>query len=148
LRVLIADDDPEIQRMLSTAMWGLGYEPVSAADAMQTVMVARNSNPDVILLDVNMPGGTGLMALERLKALTATRRIPVIAITGSAEEGLAEKVKGMGAQAFFPKPLDIVALMNMLVEIAAPSSKRSKVKGPAAPRIEIVRAPEEKAEES
>lgn len=144
MRVLIADDDPEIQRMLSTAMWGLGYEPVSAADAMQAVMHARNSHPDVILLDINMPGGSGLMALERLKSLTATRRIPVIAISGSAQEGLPDKVKQMGALAYFPKPLDIVALMNALVEIASPSSR--KAKAAPKPRIEVVGTPETKAE--
>jgi len=142
VRVLIADDDAEVQRVLSTAMWGLGFEPLSAADAMQTVMHARNSRPDVILLDMNMPGGTGMMALKRLKMLNATRRIPVIVISGSAEENLAEKVRELGAHAFFPKPVDIVALMNTLVDLATPRSAKTKT---SKPRLEIVQA-QKKAE--
>lgn len=142
MRVLIADDDPEIQRVLSTAMWGLGFEPLNAADAMQTVMYARNSRPDVILLDLNMPGGTGMMALRRLKTLNATRKIPVIVISGSAEENLAEKVKELGGHAFFPKPLDIVALMNTLVDLATPRNAKTKA---SKPRLEVVRT-QKKAE--
>jgi len=135
MKVLIADDDAEIQRVLSTAMWSLGFEPIAAADAMQAVMHARHSPPDVILLDVNMPGGSGLTVLKRLKTLPATRRIPVIVMTGSAEAGLPEQVKALGAHAFLPKPLDVVALMNLLVDLASPKGKKPKAK----PRVEVIR---------
>jgi len=133
MKILIADDDAEIQRVLSTAMWSLGFEPMAAADAMQAVMQARHASPNVVLLDVNMPGGSGLMVLKRLKTLNATRRIPVIVITGSEEEGLERKVKEMGAHSFLRKPLDIVTLMNLLVDLASPKGK-AKCK----PRIEVL----------
>lgn len=136
MKVLIADDDAEIQRVLSTAMWSLGFEPIAAADAMQAVMHARHSSPDVVLLDVNMPGGCGLLALKRLKTLNATRRIPVIVITGSEEEGLEQKVKELGAHAFLRKPLDVVALMNLLVDLSAPPGRKAKPAGK--PRIEVL----------
>jgi CheY-like chemotaxis protein len=134
VKVLIADDDAEIQRVLSTAMWSLGFDPIAAADAMQAVMHARHSSPDVVLLDVNMPGGSGIMVLKRLKTLNVTRRIPVIVITGSEEEGLEQKVKELGAHAFLRKPLDIVALMNVLVDLATPKGAKAKAK----PRFEVL----------
>lgn len=114
-------------------MWSLGFEPLAAADAMQAVMHARHSSPDVILLDINMPGGSGLMVLRRLKSLTATRRIPVIVITGAEGTDLPEKVRALGAHAFLRKPLEMVDLMNLLVDLASPKGK-AKVK----PRIEII----------
>jgi DNA-binding response OmpR family regulator len=120
MRVLIADDDQGIQGMLSTAMWALGFEPLLASDAMQAIMYARNSGPRVILLDINMPGGTGMLVLKRLKSLPATRSIPIIVISAVEGADVPAQMKEMGAADFFRKPLDMQALLHRIADLAAP----------------------------
>jgi DNA-binding response OmpR family regulator len=114
-KILIADDDPMMTTMLSRAMTERGY--AFAADAMQAVMFAMQKQPDAILLDINMPAGTGHLALKRLKASARTSSIPVIVLSGSAEVALPATVIARGAMAFFRKPIDLDALFARLEEL-------------------------------
>jgi DNA-binding response OmpR family regulator len=116
-KILIADDDPMMTTMLSRAMTERGYAFVIAADAMQAVMFAMQKQPDAILLDINMPAGTGHLALKRLKASARTSSIPVIVLSGSAEVALPATVLARGAMAFFRKPIDLDALFARLEEL-------------------------------
>jgi DNA-binding response OmpR family regulator len=116
-KILIADDDPMMTTMLSRAMTERGYAFVIAADAMQAVMFAMQKQPDAILLDINMPAGTGHLALKRLKASARTSSIPVIVLSGSTEVALPATVIARGAMAFFRKPIDLDALFARLEEL-------------------------------
>ena len=82
-----------------------------AYDVMQTVMFAmRTPGPHLIILDINMPGGTGLDALLKLKRSAKTSQIPVVVLSGSIDQSLPTKVKEAGAAAFLTKPIDPAAL--------------------------------------
>jgi adenylate cyclase len=116
-RILIADDDPVMTRLLSGALTERGYEFVIAADAMQAVMFAVQKLPDAIILDINMPAGTGRVALKRLKASARTASIPVIVLSGSTDVTLPAAVRAEGAIAFFRKPVDLDALFARIVEL-------------------------------
>ena len=118
-RILIADDDPVITTMLSGALAHRGYESVIAADAMQAVMFAVQKLPDAIVLDINMPAGTGHVALKRLKASARTASIPVIVLSGSMDATLPATVRAEGAIAFFRKPVDLDALFAQIEELLA-----------------------------
>lgn len=113
-KILIADDDPMMTTMLSRALTERGYAFVIAADAMQAVMFAVQKQPDAIFLDINMPAGTGHLALTRLKASARTSSIPVIVLSGSADVALPATVLAKGAIAFFRKPIDLDALFAQL----------------------------------
>jgi two-component system, OmpR family, response regulator len=77
MRVLIADDDRVLVRMLGAAFRKAGWEVVQAFDAMQAVMfTTREPQPDVVLLDLGMPGGTGFGVLEKLTRSSRTSDIP------------------------------------------------------------------------
>jgi DNA-binding response OmpR family regulator len=116
-RILIADDDPVMAATLSGVLKARGYGVVVARDAMQAVMFAVQQQPSAILLDVNMPAGTGLGALTRLQASARTNSIPVIVVTGSTDVTLPAAVRAGGAKDFFKKPVDLDALCARLEEL-------------------------------
>lgn len=117
MNVLIADDDPTTVQYLATGLRGKGFQVDTAADAMQAVMKAVRSVPDVILLDIKMPGGTGLTALRRIKQSTKTATIPVIAITGSPTEEVCREVLELGAVDCLQKPIDVDEIAAMMEEL-------------------------------
>src|SRR5207247_9067751 len=87
-------------------------------DAMQAFMVAQRSAPDVVLLDIQMPGGTGLDTLKRLRTSTKTQNIPVIAISGLPDPDTKSRALLLGAVEFFPKPVDFPRLRELLKRLA------------------------------
>jgi DNA-binding response OmpR family regulator len=107
MKVMIADDDKELCQLLGTVLRAKGHEVVFAFDAAQALVLAKNHTPDVIALDINMPGGTGMGALEKLKLNMKTSMIPVLVITASTDAQTSEKVQQIGAADFMQKPLDI-----------------------------------------
>ena len=123
-RILIAEDDPVMASTLTGALKSRGYGVVLARDAMQAVMFAVQQQPNAILLDVNMPAGTGLGALTRLQASARTSSIPVLVVSGSTDLTLPATVRAEGAKGFFKKPVDLDALCARLEELL-PSGARS-----------------------
>ena len=123
-RILIAEDDPVMAATLTGALKSRGYEVVLARDAMQAFMFAVQQQPSAVLLDFNMPAGTGLGALKRLKASARTLSIPVLVVSGSTDLTLPATVRAEGAQGFFRKPVDLDALCARLEELL-PSTARS-----------------------
>jgi CheY-like chemotaxis protein len=120
LKILIADDDRVIAGLVASVVRTMGHTPMHAYDAMQTMMFAMKSPaPDLIVLDINMPGGTGLDALRKLKASAKTALIPVVVLSGSIDQSLPTKVKDLGAAAFLTKPIDPAALTDAIANAAA-----------------------------
>src|SRR6185295_502511 len=115
--VLIADDDATTVTLISAALRKSGVQVTIARDAMQAVMGTHRTRPDLILLDVNMPGGTGLSALQKIKASTHTQLTPVIVISGSEDAGMAQKVLDLGAVEFVKKPVNVADLQRKVCEL-------------------------------
>lgn len=109
-RVLIADDDRTLTHLLSTRLQALGWMVHIAQDAMQAVMFTRQNAPDIIVLDIAMPGGTGRKALESLKGSSKLREIPVVVLSGSVDPNEEERILSLGAARFLRKPIDAEAL--------------------------------------
>ena len=106
-RVLIADDDPVFVELVRAVLPSERWEVSAAHDSMQVMMYAmRAPSPEVILLDINMPGGTGLAALKRLKQSVKTAFIPVVVVSGVRDSMLPDQVRMLGARGFIPKPVD------------------------------------------
>lgn len=123
-KVLIADDDPVIAAAVSGALKARGYTIVLARDAMQAFMFAVQQQPDAILLDINMPAGTGLGALTRLQASARTSSIPILVMSGSTDLTLPATVRAEGAKGFFRKPVDLDAVCARIDELMpSPSVK-------------------------
>lgn len=91
--------------MLASWLAPLGFEVIFAVDALQTWMTALRSNPDVILLDINMPGGTGIEVLKRLRMSSRTQHIHVIVVSGDGDPETEAKARTLGAVAYLHKPV-------------------------------------------
>lgn len=105
-RVLIADDDRILTHLLSSRLQAKGWTVDVALDAMQAVMFTRQQTPDVIVLDIAMPGGTGRQVLHSLKASSKLRGIPVLVLSGSVDPDEEAKLVALGAVEFLRKPID------------------------------------------
>ena len=120
MRILIADDDRVLSHLLCNRLRARGCDVVAAFDAMQAFMFSlRAPQPDAIVLDVNMPAGTGVETLKKLKLSTKTAFIPVIVLSGSTDPRLPEIVVELGAAQFLAKPTDPEALFEALSNLLA-----------------------------
>jgi CheY-like chemotaxis protein len=110
-KILVIDDSAETRLVVSARLKKHQYDTVFAADALQAIAVARQTQPDVIILDLGLPGGNGFIVLQRLKDNTTLACIPVIILT--ADESPESEFKGMeaGAAAFLHKPVQEEALI-------------------------------------
>ena len=118
MTILIADDDRVLTQVLSTRLKQAGYGVVVVYDAMQATMMALRNPPDAILLDVNMPGGTGLLVLRRLKNSIKTKQIPILVISGSIDADMAATLMSLGADEFLAKPPDFERLEALLKSLS------------------------------
>ena len=109
-KVLIADDSRFQVQLLASYLRPKGFEVVSAADALQAWTAALRSSPQLILLDINMPGGTGIEVLKRLRMSTRTQHIPVIVVSGDESPGIESTVRDLGATDYLRKPVEAAQL--------------------------------------
>ena len=120
-KILIVDDHADTRLLLSARLKANDYQTVFAADALQAVAMARREQPNAILLDLGLPGGNGLLVLERLKANTVLSQIPVIVITSEDPQAAQARSIEAGAVAFLQKPVDqdkLLAAVGQAVETA------------------------------
>jgi CheY-like chemotaxis protein len=118
MRILVADDDRIVVHLLAALLRGKGHEVVPVLDAVQAIMFSmRPPLPDAIVLDINMPGGTGIETLKRLKASQVTALIPVIVLSGTTDAQMPSTVQALGADAFLRKPVDPGALFEALRKV-------------------------------
>jgi two-component system cell cycle response regulator len=110
-KILIIDDSIDTRLVVSARLKKHAYDTVFAADALQAISVAQQTQPDVIILDLGLPGGSGFVVLQRLKNNTTLACIPVIILT--ADESPESEFKGLeaGAVAFLHKPVQEAALI-------------------------------------
>jgi DNA-binding response OmpR family regulator len=113
-KVLIVDDDKDMLRGMHIRLKANGYDVVFAADAISAISVARKEEPDVIILDIGLPGGDGLTVMERLKSLLPVSHIPVIILTARDAATYKERAINAGAYAFFQKPVDNDELLESI----------------------------------
>jgi len=113
-KILVADDDRVTLETIGAQLRGAGFQVVTAMDAMQAFMVAQRSAPDAVLLDIQMPGGTGLDTLKRLRSSSKTQAIPVIAMSALKDPETGKRALALGAAEFMAKPVDFERLRTAL----------------------------------
>jgi len=105
--ILIVEDEPQNLKLFCTVLQAAGYETIEAAEGKQGIELARVRKPDLILMDILMPGMDGLEATRILKADAATKDIPISALTAYAMPGDREKLLQAGCDGYIDKPIDI-----------------------------------------
>jgi two-component system cell cycle response regulator DivK len=109
-RILIIEDNPANMKLACLLLNNAGHTPLSATDAETGLMLARAEQPDLILMDIQLPGMDGLAATALLKQAPATAGIPVIALTAMAMKDDQEKTEAAGCDAYIAKPLRYLEL--------------------------------------
>jgi CheY-like chemotaxis protein len=105
-RVLVIDDNAANRRLLQVLLHSRGYEVYEASNAPEGFAMLTEKPPDVILMDLRLPGMDGLTATRKLKTDPATRSIPVVAVTSYAMKGDEERAREAGCCAYVTKPID------------------------------------------
>jgi two-component system cell cycle response regulator DivK len=103
--ILVIEDNPSNMKLAVFLLEKEGYEVVRAIDAEEGIRIARQRLPDLILMDVQLPGMDGLTATRLLKADASTRHIKIIALTAFAMRGDQEKIQAAGCDAYIAKPI-------------------------------------------
>ena len=114
--VLVVEDNPANMTLATFLLKNAGYAVLSAIDAEAGLALARTEQPDLVLMDIQLPGMDGLQACAILKADDSTRDIPVIALTALAMKGDEERIRAAGCDGYIAKPL---AYREFLATVAA-----------------------------
>jgi len=111
-RVLVVDDEPNILLSLEFLMQQAGFQVVTAEDAERAQALISQQPPDLILLDISLPGMSGFDLLEQLRAAEATADLPVIMLTAHGREVEKEKGMALGASDYITKPFSTRELVG------------------------------------
>ena len=115
-RVLVIEDNPANMTLATFLLETGGHVALTATDAETGLTIAREQQPDLILMDIQLPGMDGLQATMLLKHDPATRAIPVIALTALAMKGDEERIRAAGCDDYIAKPL---SYQDFLATVAA-----------------------------
>jgi DNA-binding response OmpR family regulator len=113
-RILVVDDEPAIRALCRVNLNVSGMEVIEAADGETALQLARAESPDLILLDVMLPGATGWDVAAELSGAAATRDIPVIFLSAMADTGDLERGRQHGAVGYVTKPFDPVGIADVI----------------------------------
>lgn len=117
-KILIIEDEEEVASALKSFLEEEGFSGVEhAVDGIQAVRKARSFLPDLILLDIKMPGWDGVEVIKKLRLSVPTRQIPVIVTTGMYDETVKKKLLAEGVSTYFQKPYNPEALIEEIERV-------------------------------
>ena len=120
-RILVADDDPVILRLIEVNLSLEGFDVVTAGRGEEALSKARETSPDLILLDVMMPGMTGWEVAKLLKEDQRTKDIPVVFLSARTQDEDRRRGEDLGVAAYVTKPFDPGRLIETVRRIARPT---------------------------
>lgn len=112
--VLIVEDDPKSRKLLRDVLSAVGYNTSEAENAEDGIEIAQKSAPEVILMDIRLPGMSGIDALRCLRNDKRTSRIPVIAVTASVMHAQKTETQDAGFDAVEYKPVNVQSLLSIV----------------------------------
>lgn len=133
ITVLLVEDNPENREIYATFLRHHGYEVLEVEDGREALRVAEEAAPDLILLDISLPGLDGWGVAERLKDGGSTREIPVIALTAHALPEDYDRAQELGCDAYLPKPVRPRRVAEEVRRIVDPDPEPDPSPGGTAP---------------
>lgn len=118
-KVLLVEDDKDSVRAMAVRLKAYGYQLAVAHDAISAISTARKEKPDVIVLDLGLPGGDGFVVMQRLKSNVDLMLVPIVVV--SARDPLSNESRALeaGAEAFLQKPVDNDQFLAILERVLA-----------------------------
>jgi two-component system phosphate regulon response regulator PhoB len=120
-RILIVEDHPTMREAMRLVLEGEGFSIDEAPDGRTALAMVRADAPDLVFLDLNIPGTSGSDVLATMKGDPATAGVPVIVVTAIGEEGRASAIR-MGADEYFTKPFSPIALLRTVERVLGGSA--------------------------
>jgi CheY-like chemotaxis protein len=112
--ILIVDDNPANMKLVRVLLSGEGYDVRTALDAKEALAELKMSKPDLILMDIQLPGMDGLELTRKLKSDPATQDIKIVGLTAYAMRGDQERILAAGCDGYIPKPIDTRTLAGSI----------------------------------
>jgi two-component system cell cycle response regulator DivK len=109
-RILVADDTDSGRELVKTVLEGSGYEVLEARNGLEAVALAREHVPDLIILDLHMPGLDGFGVIQELRREATFTATPIVALTASAMMGDKERATAVGFTSYITKPIRLTDL--------------------------------------
>jgi two-component system, cell cycle response regulator DivK len=115
-RILVVEDHEDNRQILRVLLGSAGYQMIEAHDGETALTIAASERPDLILMDIQLPGLDGYEATRRIKADPALSGTPIIAVTSYALSGDEDKAREAGCSAYVAKPYSPIELLKKLRE--------------------------------
>lgn len=119
VHILIVDDNAINLRLATEVLRHEGHTVLNAVDAEQALEMLRHFTPDLILMDIALPGMDGLSLTRKLKAEERNRKVPIVALTAFAMKGDEQKALDAGCDGYIAKPIDTRRLPQQVAELLA-----------------------------
>ena len=125
-KILLVEDNEMNRDMLSRRLIRRGYEVAIAVDGAQGVAMAQSEKPDLVLMDLSLPGIDGWEATRRIKAGADTKHLPIIGLTAHAMAGDREKALEAGCDDYDTKPIELERLIGKIESLLSNGAKSSR----------------------
>lgn len=113
-KILVVEDNPQNMKLVMMMLRPHGYSLIGASDGEEALGMAEREKPDLIIMDIQLPGIDGLEVTRRLRQLPLFQHVPIIAVTAYAMKGDEEKILAAGCDAYLSKPVDTRELPRVI----------------------------------
>lgn len=124
MKILIIEDNPANMKLVAAILKNSGYEVLEADNADRGIVIARQEQPHLVLMDIQLPGMDGLTATRMLRDDPATSHLKIVALTASAMKGDEEKILASGCDGYIAKPFNIQKLLNTVQSFIIPPEQQ------------------------
>ena len=111
-KILVIEDNPKNMKLMRLVLHSQGYQILEAADGEEGLNVIATERPDLIILDMQLPGISGLEVAQAVRSSQQTESVPILAVTAYAMKGDRERLLEAGCDASLPKPIGVADLLN------------------------------------
>jgi len=118
--ILIVDDSADNLAMISLDLQQQNYRVVTASNGEDAIKIAEQTNPNLILMDINLPELDGLAATRRIRDIETLREVPVVAVTAFGTEGFQRAAYDVGVDGYLTKPIDFDRMHQLIARLLSP----------------------------
>ena len=119
--ILVVDDSADNLAMISLDLQQQNYRVVTASNGEDAIKIAEQTNPDLILMDINLPELDGLAATRRILYIETLREVPVVALTAFGTQGFQRAAYDVGVAGYLTKPIDLDRMHQLIARLLSPS---------------------------
>ena len=123
--ILVVDDSVDNVAMISLNLQQQGYRVVTASNGEDAITVAAQTQPNLILMDINLPSLDGLGATRRIREINSLRDVPIVAITAFGTEGFQRAAYDVGVSGYLTKPIDLDRMNQLIARLLSPTGSGS-----------------------